>query len=254
VPGVDSLRGRNVLVTGGSRGIGRAVVLAFAGAGARVAIHYARDARAAEDTAAAARALGAEAVTLGAVLDGAPPARALVDEAERRLSGLDAVVVNHGIWKHAPIADMTDAQWDETIAVNLTSAWAVCQQAARHFLPRGRGAIVTVASTAGQRGEAEYAHYGASKGGLIALTRSLAAELAPAGVRVNGVAPGWVATDMTRDALAAPEAVPSVARIPRGRPGTAEEIAAAVVFLASDRASYLYGEVLSVNGGAVMYD
>jgi 3-oxoacyl-[acyl-carrier protein] reductase len=251
---VDALRGRNVLVTGGSRGIGRAVALAFAAAGARVAIHYARDQRAADATAAEARALGAEATTLAAGLDAAPPARALVDEAERRLGGLDAVVVNHGIWKHAPIADMTDAQWDETIAVDLTSAWAVCQQAARHMTPRGRGAIVTIASTAGQRGEAEYAHYAASKGGLIALTRSLAAELAPHGVRVNGVAPGWVETDMTRDALAAPESAPSLARIPRGRAGTPEEIAAAVLFLASDRASYLYGEVLSVNGGAVMYD
>ena len=254
MPSVESLRGRNVLVTGGSRGIGRAVVLAFAEAGARVAIHYARDAHAAEATAAEARALGAEVVTLAAPLDAAAPARALVDAAALRLGGLDAVVVNHGIWKHAPIATMTDAQWDETIAVNLTSAWAVCQQAARHLVPQGRGAIVTIASTAGQRGEAEYAHYAASKGGLIALTRSLAAELAPSGVRVNGVAPGWVETDMTREALAAPEAVPSVARIPRGRPGTPEEIAAAVVFLASDRASYLFGEVLSVNGGAVMYD
>ncbi|MET0552574.1 MAG: 3-oxoacyl-ACP reductase FabG [Vicinamibacteria bacterium] len=251
---MESLRGRNVLVTGGSRGIGRAAVLAFADAGARVAIHYARDAHAAEATAAEARALGAEAFTLAADLHAAAPARALVDAAAERLGGLDAVVVNHGIWKPAPLTDMTDAQWDETLAVNLTSAWAVCQQAARHLVPRRRGAIVTIASTAGQRGEAGYAHYAASKGGLIALTRSLAAELAPAGVRVNGVAPGWVATDMTREALAAPEAIPSVARIPRGRPGTPEEIAAAVVFLASDRASYLYGEVLSVNGGAVMYD
>jgi 3-oxoacyl-[acyl-carrier protein] reductase len=254
VPCVESLRGRNVLVTGGSRGIGRAVVLAFADAGARVVIHYARDAHAAETTATDARAAGAEAITLGADLHSAPPARALVDAAAAALGGLDAVVVNHGIWRRAPLAAMTDAQWDETLAVNLTSAWAVCQAAGRHLVARGRGAIVTIASTAGQRGEAGYAHYAASKGGLIALTRSLAAELAPSGVRVNGVAPGWVETDMTREALEAPEAVPSLARIPRGRPGTPEEIAAAVVFLASDRASYLYGEVLSVNGGAVMYD
>jgi 3-oxoacyl-[acyl-carrier protein] reductase len=116
----------------------------------------------------------------------------------------------------------------------------------------GRGAIVTIASTAGQRGEAEHAHYAASKGALIALTRSLGAELGPRGVRVNGVAPGWVETDMTREAIAA--GGDSLKRIPRGRPGTPDEIAAAVVFLASDRASYLYGEVLSVNGGAVMYD
>ena len=122
------------------------------------------------------------------------------------------------------------------------------------MVPKGRGAIVTIASTAGQRGEAEHAHYAASKGALIALTRSLGAELGPRGIRVNCVAPGWVVTDMTRDALATAKGEASLKKIPRGTPGTPEEIAAAVAFLASDRASYLYGEVLSVNGGAVLYD
>jgi len=242
-----------VLVTGGSRGIGRAVVLALAEAGARVAIHYARDAHAAEVTAGEARALGAEVVTLAAHLDAAAPARALVDAAVARLGGLDAVVVNHGIWKHAPLTAMTDAQWDETIAVNLTSAWAVCQQAARHLVPQGRGAIVTIASTAGQRGEAHHSHYAATKGAILAFTRSLAAELAPHGIRVNAVAPGWVVTDMTRSVLEDPaQAAAALRPIPLGRPGTPDEIAGPVAFLASDLASFLYGEVLSVNGGAVM--
>jgi 3-oxoacyl-[acyl-carrier protein] reductase len=120
------------------------------------------------------------------------------------------------------------------------------------MLPRRRGVIVTIASTAGQRGEAHHSHYAASKGALIAFTKSLAAELAPGGIRVNGVAPGWVLTDMSRGALAGDGGRESLAKIPLGRPGTPEEIAGPVAFLASDLASYLYGEILSVNGGAVM--
>jgi 3-oxoacyl-[acyl-carrier protein] reductase len=251
---VESLRGRTALVTGGGRGIGRAVALLFARLGARVAIGFARDREAAEATVAAARAAGAEALALQADLGVAGEAERLVAEAARGLGGLDVAVVNHGIWKHAPSLEMTLEEWDETMRVNLTSAWAVCQQAARLMVPAGRGAIVTIASTAGQRGEAGHAHYAASKGALIALTRSLGAELGPRGVRVNCVAPGWVETDMSRDALVTPEGEAALRKIPRGTPGTPEEIAAAVAFLASDRASYLYGEVLSVNGGAVMYD
>jgi 3-oxoacyl-[acyl-carrier protein] reductase len=197
-----SLAGRNALVTGGSRGIGRAVCALFGRLGARVAVGYQRD-----------EAAAAEAV---------------------REAGGDAFAVR---------ADL---------AVNLTSAWAVCQEAARHMVPRRSGAIVLVASTAGQRGEAEYAHYAASKGGLLALTKSLAAELAPHGIRVNGVAPGWVVTDMTRDALHGEGAAAALAKIPLARAGTPEEIAGPVAFLASELASYMYGEILAVNGGAVM--
>ncbi len=246
---MESLRGRAVLVTGGSRGIGRAVSVLFGRLGARVAVGYASDRAAAERT---AKEAGAGAVALPADLGQPDAAERLVAEAVRAFGGLDVAVVNHGIWKRAPILEMTPAQWEETIAVNLTGAVAVCQHAARVMVAAGQGAIVTIASTAGQRGEAEHAHYAASKGALIALTRSLGAELGPRGVRVNGVAPGWVETDMTRDAIAT--GAESLKRIPRGRPGTPDENAAAVAFLASDRASYLYGEILSVNGGAVMYD
>jgi 3-oxoacyl-[acyl-carrier protein] reductase len=251
---MESLRGRAALVTGGSRGIGRAVALLFARLGARVAIGYARDREAADGTVRDARASGVDAFAIAADLGRAGEGERLVSEAVERLGGLDVAVVNHGIWKHAPSLEMTPEQWDETMRVNLTSAWTVCQQAARVMVPAGRGAIVTIASTAGQRGEAEHAHYAASKGALIALTRSLGAELGPRGIRVNCVAPGWVVTDMSRDALVTPQGEASLKKIPRGTPGTPEEIAAAVAFLASDRASYVYGEVLSVNGGAVMYD
>ena len=251
---VESLRGRAVLVTGGSRGIGRAVALLFARLGARVAIGYASDREAADSAVAEARAAGVDAFAIAADLGRAGEAERLVAEAVARLGGLDVAVVNHGIWKHAPSLEMTSEQWDETMRVNLTSAWTVCQHAARVMTSAGRGAIVTIASTAGQRGEAEHAHYAASKGALIAITRSLGAELGPRGIRVNCVAPGWVVTDMSREALTTPTGEASLKKIPRGTPGTPEEIAAAVAFLASDRASYVYGEVLSVNGGAVMYD
>jgi 3-oxoacyl-[acyl-carrier protein] reductase len=251
---VESLRGRAALVTGGSRGIGRAIALLFARLGARVAIGYARDREAADATVAEARASGTTALAIPADLGRAGEPERLVAEAANALGGLDVAVVNHGIWKHAPSLEMTAEQWDETMRVNLTSAWTVCQHAARLMVPAGRGAIVTVASTAGQRGEAEHAHYAASKGAIIALTRALGAELGPRGVRVNCVAPGWVETDMTREELAGPKGQASLRKIPVGRVGTPDEIAAAVAFLASDRASYLYGEVLSVNGGAVMYD
>jgi len=162
--------------------------------------------------------------------------------------------VNHGIWKHAPLLTMTPEAWSETLRVNLDGAYAICRAAAQRMVPRGRGAIVLVASTAGQRGEAEYAHYAATKGALIALTKSLAAELGPCGVRVNAVAPGWVLTDMTRAVLEGPAGPAAVAQIPLGRPARPEEVAGPVAFLASDLASYMYGEVLAVNGGAVMAD
>jgi 3-oxoacyl-[acyl-carrier protein] reductase len=164
------------------------------------------------------------------------------------------VVVNHGIWKRAPIETMTQEAWEETIRVNVGGAYAVCHHAARVMIPQGSGCIILISSTSGQRGEAYYSHYSATKGALISFTWSLAAELAPHGIRVNGVAPGWVLSDMTREALAGPAGDEAKQEIPLGRVGTPEEIAGPVAFLASDLASYLYGEVLSVNGGAVMVD
>ncbi len=161
-------------------------------------------------------------------------------------------MVNHGIWKPAGIDAMTPEQWDETLRVNLTSARALCSEAVRSMRPRNTGSIVVVASTAGQRGEAGYSHYAASKGALIALAKSLAKEVGPEGIRVNVVAPGWVVTDMTRDALETEEGRAFVAAVPLGRAAQPEEIAGPVAFLASDLASYVQGNVLSVNGGSVM--
>jgi 3-oxoacyl-[acyl-carrier protein] reductase len=241
------LEGSACLVTGGSRGIGAAICRLLARQGARVALSYRADTD-------AARTLATEigGVPIQADLADPPAAATLVTAAEAAIGPLDVLVVNHGIWTPAPILQMTDADWDRTLATNLTSAAAVCRAAAKGMAARGKGAIVTIASTAGQRGEAGYAHYAASKGGIIALTKSLAAELAPHGIRVNGVAPGWVMTDMTRDALQGDAGTTAAADIPIGRVGTPEEIAWPVVFLASPLASYMYGEIVSTNGGAVM--
>jgi 3-oxoacyl-[acyl-carrier protein] reductase len=246
------LSGRTALVTGGSRGIGRAVCALFGHLGARVAVGYARDENAAREVVAGLAAAGATAVALGADLAEEGEPERLVGRAEEALGPLDVLVANHAIWRRAPIAAMTSAEWDETVRTNLGSVRALCSEAARRMVPRGRGAIVLVASTAGQRGEPFHSHYAATKGGVIALARSLGSELGPSGVRVNCVAPGWVVTDMSREAI---EGAPGDAvrkAIPLGRPGTPEEIAGPVAFLASDMASYMHGQVLSVNGGAVM--
>jgi len=249
---VLDLEGRACLVTGGSRGIGAAVCRLLARCGARVALGYRADAGAAGEVVAGIVAAGGTAVAIAADLAQPAAAEPLVESAASAIGPLDVLVVSHGIWTPAPILEMTPAVWDRTLAVNLASAAAVCRAAARRMAPRRAGAIVTIASTAGQRGEAGYAHYAASKGGIIALTKSLAAELAPHGIRVNGVAPGWVLTDMTREALAGDAGAAIAAAIPVGRAGTPEEIAWPVAFLASGLASYMYGEIVAVNGGAVM--
>jgi 3-oxoacyl-[acyl-carrier protein] reductase len=246
---VLSLAGKTALVTGASRGIGRHTALLLARLGARVGIAYGRDERAARDTLAQAGGAGA---VLGADLSERGAAEKLVARAEEALGPLDVVVANHGIWKRAPIESMTPEQWDEMLGTNLAAVRGLCAEAARRMLPRGQGSIVLVASTAGQRGEPFHSHYAASKGAVIALTKSLAAELGPLGVRVNCVAPGWVMTEMSREALDGSSGDTIRRAIPLGRPGTPGEIAGPIAFLASELASYLHGQVLSVNGGAVM--
>jgi len=250
---VLTLRGKSALVTGGGRGIGRAISVLFGRLGARVAVNYARDEAAALAAVAAVREAGGEAFAARADVSDPAQAERLVDETASRFGSLDVLVANHGIWKRASIEAMTPAQWDETVRVNLGGVYAVVHHAARHMIPRRAGTIVLIASTAGQRGEAHHSHYAATKGAILAFTKSIAAELAPHGIRVNAVAPGWVLTDMTRSVLEDPaQAAAALRKVPLGRPGTPDEIAGPVAFLASDLASFLYGEVLAVNGGAVM--
>jgi len=176
----------------------------------------------------------------------------MVDETVSRFGGIDILVNNAGIWKGSPIDEMSDDDWSEMLEINLTGTFHCIRAAVPSMKAAGFGRIVNVSSTAGQRGEAFHAHYAATKGAVISLTKSLATELAPHGITVNCVAPGWVATDMTSESLAGPERDGIVSAIPLGRVATPEEIAGAVLFLASDLASFVTGEILNVNGGAVL--
>lgn len=240
--------GKTVLVTGGSRGIGAACVRLFASLGARVGFTWRsgeREARALEEECdGSVRSWRAD------VTDDAQIAR-FVYEAEAAWGGIDVAVANAGIWKGAPIDRMTPEEWRETLDVNLGGTWRLCREAVPALRRRGGGSIVVVSSTAGQRGESLHAHYAASKGGQISLVKSLAVECAPE-IRVNAVAPGWVDTDMSAGPLHGDEAAAILASIPLGRVATAEDIADAIAFLASDRARHVTGEILNVNGGSVL--
>lgn len=245
-----SLAHRRVLVTGASKGIGAACAVALGRAGAHVGVHYKSDALGAADVARAVVDAGGAATTLAADLS-------VWEEGERLVAAfgepLDGVVLNHGIWKEAAIDAMTAADYDETMDANLRGVFSVASAAARRMKARRAGRMVLVASTAGQRGEALHAHYAATKGAIISATKSLAAELAPFGVLVNCVAPGWVRTPMTEPTLADEAARSKVyATIPLGRVGEPDEIAGPVVFLLGDAATFITGEVLNVNGGAVL--
>ena len=247
-----SLQGRVAVVTGGSRGIGAAVVRMACDAGARVVFSYHRHREAAE---AVAAALGGRAVALRADVSRTADAERLVAEAVRRFGRLDVLVANAGIWnaEDIPIEDMTDAQWKQMLAVNLTGAFTVIRAAVRRMKPRRRGRIIAISSTAGQRGESLHTHYGAAKGGIISFVKGLSTELAPYGILVNCVAPGWVETDMARPVLrTAKERRRVSSAIPLGRLARPEEIAGPVLFLASDLATFMTGEIVNVNGGAVL--
>lgn len=245
------LSGRTALVTGGSRGIGRATALLLARAGADVALTYNTRAADAEAVAAEVRALGRRALADGGDHADAAVAERVVAAAAGFGGGLDAVIVNHGIWPadDVPLARLSPERWSRTLAANLDAVFHVVRAALGHL--RDGGSIVIVSSTAGQRGEAGHADYAASKGALISLTKSLAVECAPR-VTVNCVAPGWVDTEMSAGPLRGSAAARINATIPMGRAATAEEIAGPIVFLCSDLARHVTGEVLNVNGGSVL--
>ena len=245
------LAGRTALVTGGSRGIGKACCEMLARAGARVVVNYRVERPWAELLVQRIGEAGGEAWAVGADVALADEANMLVDETVDRFGRLDVLVNNAGIWKGGAIEEISDGEWQEMLGVNLTGTFNVIRAAVPYMKSSGGGRIINISSTAGQRGEALHAHYAATKGAVISLTKSLAAELARDGILTNCVAPGWVETDMTEEALEQDRAS-IVERIPLGRVARPEEIAAAVLFLASDLATFVNGEILNVNGGAVL--
>ena len=259
-----SLTGRTALITGGSRGIGAATVRLFRQAGARVAFSYQSAREQAEALVRDLQQPGQQDACIALQQDLATPehGHTLVAAAVRALGRLDILVVNHGIWPahDQPIDTMPVGQWRATLAINLDSAFGLVQAASAHMLasaqPSGahpRGHIVLVASTAAQRGEAFHADYAASKGALVSLTKSLSSELAPKGILVNCVAPGWVATEMSAAALNDPAASnKAMSLIPLGRAAEVNEIAGPILFLCTPFAGFISGEILNINGGAVL--
>jgi 3-oxoacyl-[acyl-carrier protein] reductase len=248
-----SLAERVALVTGGSRGIGKAVVLLLASYGAKIVVNYVNDERAATETVAEARKHGVEAVAIQADVSTVREGERVVKETVERFKRIDFLICNAGIWQGSAVESMPEELWDRTMDINLKGTWSVCRAAAPVMKKQKFGRIVIVSSTAGQRGEAFFSNYAASKGGQIAFTKSLSSELAPSGINVNSVAPGWVETDMTRDVFTDSASRESILKtIPVGRVATPEDIAGPIVFLCSKWADNISGEVLNVNGGSVL--
>ncbi|HTK96304.1 MAG TPA: glucose 1-dehydrogenase [Terriglobales bacterium] len=249
-----SLANKVALVSGGSRGIGAATVKALVRSGAKVAFNYEKAAVRADKV---VEECGRDnAAAFQQELSTPAHAQSLVDAAVHRFGRLDVLVANHGIWPpdDAPIDRMSDEQWLRTVAINLNSVFGLVKHSVAQMKRQGTGgAIVLISSTAGQRGEAFHCDYAATKGAVISMTKGLATELARDKIRVNCVAPGWVATDMAAPALEDPSIAPKVfATIPLGRVGTPDELAACIVFLCTAGAGFVTGEVFNVNGGAVL--
>ncbi|HUI75012.1 MAG TPA: SDR family oxidoreductase [Candidatus Acidoferrum sp.] len=250
-----SLAGKAALITGGSRGIGAAAVKLFAQAGADVVFNYNKAKEAASQVEAEARKHGTRVEAFKADVSRHADNKKLVEQTIARLGRLDILVANAGVWNQEdlPIEKMSEKQWDEMMRINLKSVYSIIHFAVPHMIRQKSGKIIPISSTAGQRGESFHTHYGASKGAVISLTKGLATELARHGILVNCVAPGWVATDMSNPILKTKTGQKmTTSAIPLGRAGTAEEIVGPILFAASDLANFMTGEIINVNGGAVL--
>jgi len=248
-----NVNGKVALITGASRGIGAAAAIRFAGAGVNLALNFFKHEAEASQVAATARSKGVRAIPIQADVSRFDDVRVLFERTLDELGRVDIVVANAGIWTGDAIDELNESKWHETIDVNLKGVYACCHFAAKFMKLQRSGCIITVSSTAGQRGEALHSHYAASKGGIISLTKSLASELGPYGINVNCVAPGWVDTDMSAEPLRKKRELEKiVADIPLRRVATADDVAGPILFLASDLARHITGEVLNVNGGSVL--
>ena len=247
------LDGRKVLITGGSRGIGRATALLFARAGADVAFSYVSNQKAADGVRQEVEKIGRACLAYKAEMSSRADIDRMVGDVLAKWGELDTLVNNAGIWTYLELGRMDDAVYHETIAVNVDGGFHAINAVVPSMREHGRGWIINVTSTAGVRGEALHSHYAASKGALLSLTKSLAVELAPYGIRVNAVAPGWVDTDMCTGVFSEPGYREKVRQtIPLKRIPPPEDIAGPILFLASDLARHVTGEILDVNGGSVL--
>jgi len=253
-----SLAGRVALISGGSRGIGAATVRLFAQAGAKIVFSYQSARSQADALAQECGPAGCHPVACN--LNNPEAARSLVAAAVKHFGRLDILVANHGVWpaEDVPIEHMSDEQWRSTMSINLDGVFGLVKHGVAQMKSQPRtkgpaGHIVLISSTSGQRGEAYHCDYSATKGAIISMVKGLSTELAPAGIYVNCVAPGWVDTDMSAATIADPKSGEEIRRtIPMGRVGKPEEIAGPVLFLCTEHASFITGEVFNVNGGAVL--
>ena len=250
MPQTENLR-RAALVTGGAKGIGRAVCLALAEKGMDIAVNFAGSAAAAEETAAACRALGVRAVTLQADVRRPENCQKLVEDTVAALGRIDVLINNAGITADTLMLRMTEADFDNVLATNLKGAFFCTKAASRYMMRQRYGRIVSISSVVGLHGNAGQTNYAAAKAGLIGLTKSVAKEYAARQITANVVAPGFIDTDMT---AAMPESAraAAAASIPAGKVGDAKDVASAVAFLAGEQAGYVTGQVLCVDGGMGM--
>jgi 3-oxoacyl-[acyl-carrier protein] reductase len=251
LPG-DLFAGKVAIVTGSSRGVGRATAVRLAEGGANVVVNYLSNEAEAAETVRLCEEKGVEAIAVAADTSEFTHAQELAKAAVEKFGGIDLLVLNAGIWEGAPIEEMSEETWNHVINTNLKSAWAVSKACVPAMKKRDSAAIVMVSSTSGQRGEANYSNYSASKGGQISMTKALASELCPK-IRVNCVAPGWIETAMVRPAFEDEEYHQSVIRsIPLQRVATTDDVALSICFLLSPWARHITGEILNINGGSVL--
>ena len=244
--------GKTAIVTGASRGVGRATALRLAEGGANVVVNYLSSHREALETVEMCIDKGVGAIAVQADVSELVGAQEIAKQTLERFGRIDLLVCNAGIWDGAPIEDMSEELWNKVINTNLKSAWAMSKACVPAMKKQPSAAIVMVSSTAGQRGEANYSNYAASKGGQISFTKALATELAPK-IRVNAVAPGWIETAMVREVFEDEEYKESVLKsIPLNRMATTDDVALSICFLLSDWARHITGEILNINGGTVL--
>ncbi|MGB7209041.1 MAG: 3-oxoacyl-ACP reductase family protein [Pyrinomonadaceae bacterium] len=245
-------QGKTAIVTGSSRGVGRATALRLAEGGANIVVNYLSNDGEAAETVRMCMEKGVAAIAVQGDVSEFLAAKEIANKTIEKFGRIDLLVLNAGVWEGAPIEDMSEEVWNKVINTNLKSAWAMTKACVPAMKKRESAAIVMVSSTSGQRGEANYSNYSASKGGQISFTKALATELCPK-IRVNCVAPGWIETAMVREVFEDEAYKQGVLRsIPMNRMAATDDVALSICFLLSDWSRHITGEILNINGGAVL--